>query len=727
MATNKPIKSTPPKPTVSGEPASSFFSANTQPFRVNVGFALIAALVGFGLYVNTIGHIYVLDDVGAITGNEYVMEGLSGIPKILKVGMWHFENLNLGYYRPVSMITFAIENEFFPSNPHISHLGNIVLYAVTGFFLCLLLMNVFCNSSPIYPFAITLLFMAHPIHTEVVANIKSRDEILSFLNQIIALLLLLTAQRQQANRQTTFRANQKLTFLACTFFYIALLSKESALTGLFIAPAILFFSFNITFKQALLKTVPFLLTILIFQIHKYVLLGTLTGEIPKDIVNYPYAETGEKMASTFLIFMHYIRLILFPHPLSYDYSYNMIPSSEFSSPMVLSGLLILAALVYISFKEINKKSHLALGVVIFCVSLIPALAFVFLHGGILAERFLYAPAWGFCILLVWVISQVPFFRTNSQKDQSFWSEKIVLLPSLHQGMRLGILLVIFSLYSFKTITRNTAWHDNLSLFSTDINTAFNSCQAQRHFGSTLLDVSVLEQDSLKKIELFNKGMEHLRISLRINPHFGQTYFKLGYVYQNLKSNTDSAIFYYNRAIEESPSDAMAFNNLGSVYNHLGVQELASYYFNKAVEVNPYFTPAIRNRDDHKRKTGLDIHQFPSKLPPEIIEKIAKNKDALFYFKLGTNLTLSGDYEKGARYLEKAIEMDPTHEDSYLNLSTCYGMLEKYNENIEVLNKLLKINPNNAKAYQLLAITYEITQDKEKAKLNTEMAKKLSGK
>src|SRR3990172_11676131 len=88
-------------------------------FKPNIWFAVVSAVVGFCLYVNTVKHDYVLDDVGAITGNEYVMEGISGIPKILSVGMWHFDNVNLGYYRPLSMITFAIENQLFPKNSQI--------------------------------------------------------------------------------------------------------------------------------------------------------------------------------------------------------------------------------------------------------------------------------------------------------------------------------------------------------------------------------------------------------------------------------------------------------------------------------------------------------------------------------------------------------------------------------------------------------------------------------
>src|SRR3972149_9432274 len=206
-----------PKKTIKPQQKQNKQTAARPVFKPNTWFAVISAVIGFCLYVNTVKHDYVLDDVGAITGNEFVMEGISGIPKILSVGMWHFDNVNLGYYRPLSMITFAIENQFFPKNPHVSHLGNVILYAMTGLFLCMLLMNLFRNFHPIFSFITTLLFIAHPIHTEVVANIKSRDEILAFLNLIIGVFLLLFAYKNQ-------KTNFKLIFLSCIFFYFALLS-----------------------------------------------------------------------------------------------------------------------------------------------------------------------------------------------------------------------------------------------------------------------------------------------------------------------------------------------------------------------------------------------------------------------------------------------------------------------------------------------------------------------
>ncbi|PYR84397.1 MAG: hypothetical protein DMG19_16815, partial [Acidobacteria bacterium] len=123
-----------------------------------------------------------------VTGHPYVMQGWRGIPKIFQVGLSQFDNVNLGYHRPLSLVTFAIENQFFPKNAYVGHLDNVLLYGLTGFCLYLLLTRIFRGMYALFSLSVTLLFLAPPIHTEVVANIKSRDEILAFLSLILSLL-----------------------------------------------------------------------------------------------------------------------------------------------------------------------------------------------------------------------------------------------------------------------------------------------------------------------------------------------------------------------------------------------------------------------------------------------------------------------------------------------------------------------------------------------------------
>ena len=139
------------------------------------------------LYVNTFGHQYALDDIAAVGQNLFVKKGIAGIPDLMRTEFWHFSNISLGYYRPFSLITFALEQEYFKDNPHISHMINAGLYGLTGLVIGILLQK-WLTSQTIIAFLIGLVFITHPLHTEIVDNIKGRDEILSFL--FIALMLL---------------------------------------------------------------------------------------------------------------------------------------------------------------------------------------------------------------------------------------------------------------------------------------------------------------------------------------------------------------------------------------------------------------------------------------------------------------------------------------------------------------------------------------------------------
>ena len=147
----------------------------------------VLALLGFALYINTFGHQYALDDIAAVGQNLFVKKGIAGIPDLLRTEFWHFSNISLGYYRPLSLITFAMEQQYFKDNPNISHMINACLYGLTGLVVGVLLQK-WLTRQTIVAFLIGLIFIAHPIHTEIVANIKGRDEILSFL--FISLMLL---------------------------------------------------------------------------------------------------------------------------------------------------------------------------------------------------------------------------------------------------------------------------------------------------------------------------------------------------------------------------------------------------------------------------------------------------------------------------------------------------------------------------------------------------------
>jgi len=121
-------------------------------------YAITIAIIGFSLYLNTMKNGYALDDFYAIPKNEFVMQGINGIPKLMTIDFWYLLNSKLGYYRPLSLITFAIENSFFGENTAVNHFDNALLYGLSGFMLFMFLMKLFPARNPAFAFLISLVF-----------------------------------------------------------------------------------------------------------------------------------------------------------------------------------------------------------------------------------------------------------------------------------------------------------------------------------------------------------------------------------------------------------------------------------------------------------------------------------------------------------------------------------------------------------------------------------------
>jgi len=134
----------------------------------------------FLLYANTLNHEYTIDDLIVVKSNELTQKGIDGIPEIFKHSyLYGYDGREDESYRPLTLTTFALEKSFFDAKPSASHFIQVLLYGLCVMVLFKFLMNLFGQERKNLVIIITLLFMLHPIHTEVVANVKSRDELLS--------------------------------------------------------------------------------------------------------------------------------------------------------------------------------------------------------------------------------------------------------------------------------------------------------------------------------------------------------------------------------------------------------------------------------------------------------------------------------------------------------------------------------------------------------------------
>ena len=561
---------------------------------------ILLAFFAFMLYVNTFNHGYVLDDYSAITINRFVQEGFAGIPKLLTVDFWHFSNMQLGYYRPLSLITFAMEYQFFGAAPHVSHFFNVLFYALSVFFVFLLLSRLFSSLNPLFPFLMALLFAAHPIHTEIVNNIKGRDELLSFLNTVAMLYFAL---------RYTDKKKPWLLILSLFLFYLGLLSKESAMTGLILLPLVLYYSGKKSWTEMALKTLPYLAVIFLFFVQRRMALGAVEAIIPNDIINYPYRENGVKFSSAFMLFFFSLKMLIWPYPLRYDYSYNQIPAVGWENIWALLGICLFFCLLVFGWTQLRKKTNLGMAIGFFLITMIPMMAFILFRGGIFAERNLFTPSLGFCmaVLLIPLIS-----KKVDPKPESLFSFREILK---HPVLPLAVLLISIG-YAYLTVQRNPVWVDSLTLFTNDRKTGENSAQNQLHYGSDLVMKAVKEKDLKVKDQMVNEGMSGIRRALTIYPGFGDALFRYGYAYEvkltyKLESRyIDSTIYYFNKAIEQAPTLSDAYRHLGIIYEWLGKFDVASFYYNKAFEINPLSMEAKQKADELRATKGLDVKENP---------------------------------------------------------------------------------------------------------------------
>jgi len=585
----------------------------------------------FAIYGNTLSHQYALDDTIFIVGNKYTQKGIEGIPDILThdafVGAYgQALELSGGRYRPLSLVMFAVEYELFGLNPFPGHLINLLLYALTGIFLYLLLMRLLPDQNLWVPLITSVLFIVHPIHTEVVANIKSRDEILGLLLLIGVLY-------------TLFKGKRSYLAVSAVLYFFALLSKENAITALAIIPMTLYFFSDSKLKSILLKTIPFVVVAVIYLLLRANYAGTLGDRESTDIMDNPFlhASAADKYATITYIAGKYIALLFFPHPLSYDYSYNQIPIINWTNLKAIFSFLIFAGMSIYALINIRKRSILAYGILFYLITFSIVSNVVFNIGAPMGERFIYLSSLGFCLCLSVLLAKLLKVNTGDRFNYNIkW-----LIP----------LLLIVSTASYATVARNRVWKNNLTLYETDVKTAPNSARTHMYYGVILINRSGKQPKS----DMLNTAIDELRKAVEINPKFYHAYYNLGVAYQQ-KSDHDAAIACFNKVLEMQPLHIKSHYCLGISYGKgKGELDKAIYYLEKAMSFN-YKRPecydnlgiAYAMKGEYDRAIAVF---------EEGIQKYPEN--AKLYMNLGITYANTNDTESADQYYQKAFALDPS--------------------------------------------------------------------
>ena len=556
--------------------------------------SFIVFAFAFLLYANTLNNGYVLDDDVVYLKNKDVQAGFDGIKSILHHSfIYGFTGHNDQSYRPVVSIIFAIEKQLFGNNPHTGHFINVLLFALSCVLLYKLINKLFASHVSLltshFSLLVVLLFASHPIHTEAVANIKGRDEILNFICFILSLTFILRHADE---------GKKKYFIFSVLFFFLSLMCKEMAVTFLAIIPLTIFFFREVPLKKIGTGMISFTAAFGIYMLIRHSVLETVTFAEKMKVVNNALAAAtneSDRIATAILILGKYMQLLIFPHPLSWDYSFNQIPIVGFSDIKVIGTLCVFAALgcysIVVLFKKINSSSHsekshvshpishvLAFCILFFFITMSVVSNIFIMIGSTLGERFLFVPSMAFCIA-------VPF-----------------LLNRFGKNILLGVIGIIVLIFSFKTFDRNKDWKDNFSLFAAGVEATPNSSRAESALGSSYRELGEKEPDPTKRIALFQKAIPYYKKAIEILPDNTEALYNAGVSYYGI-GDKENALKVYVQALKVTPEYTSAANNAGVIYFEKKDYENAKKYFLLAVKYDPNNSDALGNIGAIDHNTG----------------------------------------------------------------------------------------------------------------------------
>ncbi len=565
--------------------------------------AFVVALLALVFYANTFQHEYALDDTVVIVSNEFVHEGFAGIPDILSKDAYfsYYNQLNSsnqlqgGRYRPLSIVTFAVEQQFFGATPkgvkdsvmtlgldarneahyqqkfihemHTRHVLNVIWYMLAVVVLLYFLRYVVFSGNALPAVIAAVLFTVHPLHTEVVANVKSRDEIMSVL--FIALTFI------AAFKYREHREKKWLLGLGLLSYFLAFLSKEYAITLLVLLPL----SFCLFRKEAVSKAViaslPYVAVAVVYLLIRWQIIGPRNELSDTDIQINPYAFAShtEKVATEIATSLNYLKLLIFPHPLSSDYSYNQIPYNDFGNAIVWLSLLVHGGFVFGIVYFFKRNAIICFAIAFFLLNLLMVNNFLFDIGATMGERLIFHSSVGFAIAVAWLLYQL---ATR------------VAPPGKRTIISLVCMAVIVVLSGYKTITRNRDWKNDHTLFTRDITVSPNSFLVNVNVGTVIINGSDDEPDTAKRrkdiryaVGLFTRvlGMQDNYVLGYLNRSVG--YLKLG--------ELDSMVMDLDKVRILYPIDPRLPNmyfHAGDKYFRRRQYEKALVEFNAALALNP---------------------------------------------------------------------------------------------------------------------------------------------
>jgi tetratricopeptide (TPR) repeat protein len=590
--------------------------------RDNAGLAVLVAALALLPYLNSLTAGFALDDLPRIVDNPMVQGKEPAVSLLTWVDRPEI-------YRPLTMLTFAANGRLGTSAMGY-HAVNVLVHALVTVF-AFQVARIVLRSS-LGAAAAAALFAVHPIHTEAVTNVFGRAELLAALFVLICLLALARASRDGPARP------RRLSWFGVSLvaFAAGLVSKESAVTAIALCGVVhVWVSPERRVGRTLRVLAAYGAVGIAFIGWRRYLVGALGMPALPHFLDNPLAHVAllPRLATALVVVGDYLRLLTFPLTLSSDYSFNQVPvvASVFDPRLVVvTAVLVLLALALVA--SLRRAPALVVAGLFFFVPLAATANILVVIGTIKAERLLYLPSFGWCLVVGWLVTQ---------------------LARRRRPLALGALGIMLCLFAARSWVRNADWRDESTAHAVAVRTAPASAKTHYNRARDLIGQRRLDE-----------AIHHLRRSLAIYPEWSAAQANLGGALA-LTGNLSEASTHLAVAARLDPASAVIRANLSQVLLQQGRLEEALAQLEAAKRLAPPSVEVSRLLGTLYLQRGR-LHEAVDQLTV-VVSAEPDNADARN--NLGVALLRLGRVEEAIPHLETALRIRPGHPQAQRNLHT----------------------------------------------------------
>ena len=485
---------------------------------------------------------FVFDDVGVIRDNPVIQRDPAW-----RVFTTVYEPGAL--YRPLTMLSY-VANARVDGGPVGFHAVNVLLHVAVALAFYALALQLL--AAPTAAWIAAALFAVHPIHTEAVTGIVGRAEILAALAALGSLLALAQARCRS-------RGDRASGWLACSLiaFAVGVLCKESAFTTIGL---VLVVHWRLAPADPLRRRVavlaPYVVVGAAYLALRLWVVGSIGLPAPPGALDNPLAhvDTATRVRTAVVVLWEYLAMLLAPARLSADYSFNQIPLQlSWAEPRVWVAGVLLIGLAAAALAMWRRRPEITVAAALFAIPLALTANLLFPIGTIKAERLLYLPSAGACLIAGWLLARWAAARPRSA------------------GLAVAAILAVLAA---RTWVRNDDWQDERTLYAAAVRVAPDSAKAHHNLAV-----------ALQRAGEYDDAIAHYHRALTIYPDYAAAAFGIGHI-ATLRGDDETAMRWYLAALKRDDEFAKAHLQLGMIYQRRGDYPAAESAFTAGLATEP---------------------------------------------------------------------------------------------------------------------------------------------